>query len=79
MRDSTRVEKSHNSVLGMTGTTGAGEEKTPAAVETSVLAGAIKGGAGEVLIDVKDPQPSVCGPRIASVDQSVKRKRASRR
>ena len=44
MRVSACVEKSHSSVLGMMGTRGAAEEKTPAAVETSVLDGAIKEG-----------------------------------
>jgi len=44
VRVSAHAEKSHGSVLGIMSTTGAGEEKTPAAVETSVLAGAIKEG-----------------------------------
>jgi hypothetical protein len=45
MRDSARVEKSHSSVLAMPATRGGGgEEETPAAVETSGLAGAMKEG-----------------------------------
>ena len=44
MRDSAHAEKSHSSVLGMMGTTGAGEEKTPGRGRQSVLAGAIKEG-----------------------------------
>jgi hypothetical protein len=61
MRDSARVEKSHSSVSGMMATRGGGEEKTPAAVGTSVLAGAIKVGAGEGLLRREgSPVPLMC-------------------
>ena len=67
MRDSACVEKSHSSVLGMMGTRGAGEEKTPAAVETSVLAGANKGGAG---VKLSCPVPD-SGPWLVALDSSL--------
>ena len=49
MKDSAHAEKSHSRVLGTTVTRGAGEEETPAVAVKSGLAGASKGGAGEVL------------------------------
>ena len=47
MRDSAHAEKSHSSVLGMTVTRGAGEEKSPAVCVQRSGRG-YKGGAGEV-------------------------------
>jgi hypothetical protein len=66
MKDSAHAEKSHSSVLGMTVTRGAAEEKSPAVCVQRSGRG-YKGGAGEEFIDVKDLQPCLCAPRIASL------------
>ena len=58
MRDSAHAEKSHSSVLGMTVTRGAAEEKSPA-VRVQRSGRGYKGGAGEVLLDAIRGSPAL--------------------
>ena len=58
MRDSAHAEKSHSSVLGMTDTRGAAEEKSPA-VRVVRIGRGYKGGAGEVLLGAIRGSPAL--------------------